>query len=262
MQSAEWKALLRAAGVHLYDSVVEGHNSLGAGERYHAYLRNSYNRVSAGRPGISADIELALAVFVMKQTAGPSGFSPMLSRFGVSPPVPVKPVNLSSHHERSKAKADARQKMGRCAAKARLDAARRNKVPSGAMVDEQLGIDVLVFREVPDKKCEGPDTVVGVSGKSVWLKEKQRLRMYSITKFKVYNPPPKKKPTDQVMASVEHEMPPVATAPADSTSYKSTIVDSIIAGDTLVTNVLCAMGQLRDKADCGASSAMQTPQHV
>jgi len=39
-------------------------------------------------------------------------------------------------------------------------------------------------------------------------------------------------------------------------------VDSIIAGDTLVTNVLCAMGQLRDKAYCGASAAMQTPQNV
>jgi len=169
MQSAEWKALLRAAVVHLYDSVVEGHNCLGAGERYHAYSRNSYNRVSAGLPGISADIELALAVFVMTQTAGPIGFSSMLSRFGVNPPVPVKPVNLSSHHERSKAKADARQKMVKCVAKALLDAARRNKVPSGAMVDLQLCIDVLLFREVPDKKWEGPDTVVGVSGKSVWL---------------------------------------------------------------------------------------------
>ena len=40
LQSAEWKALLHAAGVQVYDLGVESHNSLGAGERYHAYLRN------------------------------------------------------------------------------------------------------------------------------------------------------------------------------------------------------------------------------
>jgi len=56
LQSAEWKALLHAAGVHVYDAGVESHNSLGAGERYHAYLRDFYNRVSAGRPGISSGI--------------------------------------------------------------------------------------------------------------------------------------------------------------------------------------------------------------
>jgi len=107
LQSAEWKALLHAAGVQVYDSKVESHNSLGAGERYHAYLRNLYNRVSADRPGISPDMALALAVFVMNQTAGPSGLSPMLLLFGVNPPVPVKPVDLPCHRERSKAMADA-----------------------------------------------------------------------------------------------------------------------------------------------------------
>jgi len=35
------------------------------------------------------------------------------------------------------------------------------------MVDVQPGMDVLVFREVPDKKWEGPYKVVGVSGKQV-----------------------------------------------------------------------------------------------
>jgi len=78
LQSAEWKALLHAAGVQVYDSGVESHNSLGAGERYHAYLHNLHNRVSADRPGISPDMALALAVFVVNQTAGPGGLSPML----------------------------------------------------------------------------------------------------------------------------------------------------------------------------------------
>jgi len=108
LKAADWKALLHAAGVQVYASGVESHNSLGAGEHYHAYLRNLYNRVSADRPDISPDMALALAVFVMKQTAGPSGSSSMLVLFGVNPPVPVKPVGLPDHRQRSKAMADAR----------------------------------------------------------------------------------------------------------------------------------------------------------
>ena len=101
--------------------------------------------------------------------------SPMLLLFGVNPPVPIKPVDLPGHRERSKAMADARLEMVKCVTKSRLDAALRNKVPSGAMVDVQPGMDKRVFREVPDKKWEGPYKVVGVSGKKVWLDEKQRL---------------------------------------------------------------------------------------
>jgi len=114
---------------------VQSHNSVGAGERYHACVRNLYNRMSADRPGISPGMALALAGFIMNQTAGPSGLSPMLLLFGVSPPVPIKPIDLPGHRERSKAMAEARLEMVKRVAKARLDAALRNKVPSGAMVN-------------------------------------------------------------------------------------------------------------------------------
>jgi len=97
--------------------------------------------------------------------------------------------------------AEARLEMVKCIAKALLDATLRNKVTSAAMVDVQPGIDVLVFREVPDKKWEGPYKAVGVSGKKVWLDEKQRLRMYSITKVNVYNPLPNIEPAAPVVAS-------------------------------------------------------------
>jgi len=262
LQAVEYKALPHAAGVRVYDSGVESHNSLGAGERYHAYLRNLYNGVSADRPGIPPDMALALAVFEMNQTSGPSGLSPMLLLFGVNPPVPVKPVDLPGHSERSKAMVVARLEIVKCVGKACLDAALRNMVPSGEMVDVQPGIDVLVFRKVPDKKWEGPYKVVGVSGNKVWLDKRQRLLMYSITKVKVYNLRPKFEPADPDAAPVERETPPVRTAPADSTSDKGTIVESIIAGDTLMTNVHRAVGQLRDKAYRGASAAMQTPADV
>jgi len=59
----------------------------------------------------------------------------MLLLFGVSPPVPIKPIDLPGHRERSKAMAEARLEMVKRVAKARLDAALRNKVPSGAMVN-------------------------------------------------------------------------------------------------------------------------------
>jgi len=186
----------------------------------------------------------------------------MLLLFGVNPPVPVKPVDLPGHRERSKAIADARLEMVKCVAKSRFHAALRNKVPSGSIVDVQPGIDVLVFHEMPDKKCEVPYKVIVVSGKTVWLDEKQRLRLYSITKVKVYSPPPNIEPAAPDVVSVERETPPVPTAPADSTSDKGTIVDRISAGDTLMTYVHRAMGQLRDKAYRGASAVMQTPEDV
>jgi len=186
----------------------------------------------------------------------------MLFLFGVNPPVPIKPVDLPGHRERSKAMAEARLEMNKCFEKARLDAALRNKVPSGAVVYLKPGKDVLVFREVPEMKWGGPYRVVGVSGKKVWLDEKQRSRMYSITKVQMYNPPPNIDPAAPVVASAERETPSVPTALADYTRDKGTIVDDIIAGDTLVTNVYRSMGQLRDKAYHGASAAMQTPEDV
>jgi len=78
----------------------------------------------------------------------------------------------------------------------------------------------------------------------------------------VYNPLPNIEPADPDVASVERETPTVPTAPAESTSDKGTIVDSIISGDTLMTKVHRAMGQLRDKAYRGASAAIQTPEDV
>jgi len=158
--------------------------------------------------------------------------------------------------------ADARLEMFKCVAKACWDAALRNKVPSGAMVDVQPGKDVLVFREAPDKKWEGPYKVAGVSGKKIWLDEKQWLRMYSITKVKVYSAPLNIEPAAPVVASVERETPPVPTAPSDATRDKGTIVHGIITGDTLVTNVHRSMGHLRDKAYRGASDALQTTEDV
>jgi len=86
--------------------------------------------------------------------------------------------------------------------------------------------------------------------------------MYSIKKVKVYNPQPTIELAAPVVASVMRETPPAPTARADSTSDKGTIMDSIIAGDTPVTNVHRSMDQLRHKAYRGASAAMQTPKDV
>jgi len=94
LTSARWSALAEAAGIKMRASGIESHNSLGAGERYHAVLRDLYQRVRASHPNIAAKSSLTLAVWAMNQTIGPQGLSPMLLVFGVHPRISVGTEDL------------------------------------------------------------------------------------------------------------------------------------------------------------------------
>jgi len=187
-QSSEWRQMMRDAGIEALDSGVESHNTLGVGERYHAMLRHIFRLIRGSHPSISDDLTLALAVWAMNQTAGPAGISPQALVLGIQPRMPVKPVNLPGHRERCQAIAEARSEILKLVAQARLSKALRQRVFKAAGSEVRPGARVLVYREDP-KQWEGPYVVEGSDGKLLWLNVKDRLKLFSIDKVKVYKPP-------------------------------------------------------------------------
>jgi len=62
LQSDEWRQMMRDAGIKPIDSDIESHNSLRAGERYHAMLRQMYRTIRMDHASIPLDVALAVAV--------------------------------------------------------------------------------------------------------------------------------------------------------------------------------------------------------
>lgn len=92
--------MMRDNGIKPIELGIESHNSLGAGERYHAMFRQIYRGVHPDHPSIPADLALAQSVWAMNQTAGPAAISPQSLVLGVNPRIPVKPADLPVRHER------------------------------------------------------------------------------------------------------------------------------------------------------------------
>ena len=230
-QSHEWKQMMRDAGIAPLDSGVESHNSLGVGERYHAMLRHIFRLIRGAHPSISDELTLALAVWSMNQTAGPGGISPQALVLGINPRMPIKPVNLPGHQERCQAIVEARAEMLKLMAQARLSKAFRQRVPKAAGSEVQPGARVLVYREIP-KAWEGPYVVECSDGKLLWLNIKDRLKLFSIDKVKVYKPPitPAAVAGDDTVANSPgatdaHGSPSTTAQPSDTAALDSMSAD-------------------------------------
>lgn len=188
LASDEWKALQLSAGIKRLESGVESHNSLGVGERYHAFLRRIYWRVRAAHSDLPVEDALALSVWGMNQTAGPSGLVPTLMVFGVLPRMPVTPVNLPGQRDRVMAMHAARDEMAKHVAKSRLERAARSRVPASADAIIRAGMSVLVYREKPVDRWLGPYRVLSTNGKQVWLNVGNSVKLFSVDKVKEYRP--------------------------------------------------------------------------
>lgn len=77
-QSLEFASLLSAAGIKRKDAGIESHNALGEVERYHAYLRNMFEKVRLEHPTLHLEVVLQPATKASNDTAGPSGLVPTL----------------------------------------------------------------------------------------------------------------------------------------------------------------------------------------
>lgn len=249
LRSVSFLALLSSSGVKMRPSGVESHNALGAGERYHVYLRQLFKRVRADHPAVPFKMALSMLVWAMNQTAGPRGLSPILLVFGIHPRMPVNAVDLSNHRERCKALVEARVDMAKHVARDRLGRALSSQVPRAAVADISSAMDVLAYREKPVDKWEGPYRVVSCSNKQVWLDVKGKAKMFSIDKVKEYVPPP--------VSGDDGSTVPAAPPPSDD--VVASILDGIIGGDTLVAELGRRTGELREKAYRWAAAELITP---
>ena len=188
--AAGWRALLQAAGTRHIESGVESHNSLGAGERYHAVLRHIYRRVKRDHPDAPPEVVLALSVSAMNQTIGPHGLVPTLLVFGLIPRIPVSPLRLPTQLDRMRAADTARKEMRAQVARARLRVALRDRVPAASDADLVLGAQVLVYREPPVDSWVGPHSIVARRDKLAWLDVGGAMRPFSVDKLRVYRHPP------------------------------------------------------------------------
>lgn len=83
-----WKGNCSAAEIKLRHTGVTSHNSVGAGETYHAIIRHIFNKLSLEHPNISDELKLAITVKAVNDTAGPNGLVPSLLLFVVIPRIP------------------------------------------------------------------------------------------------------------------------------------------------------------------------------
>jgi len=211
--STAWKALAASAGSEVVWSGIEAHNSLGVGERYHAFLRQIYRRVRMEHPSMQPGAALSLSVAAMNSTAGPRGLVPTLLVFGVIPRAPMLPLPLPAQRDRMLAVVTARKEMEAVVAKARVRVAMATPVSAGLQRMLDPGDLVLVYREPPVDQWVGPYTIVSVLNKNVWLAVDGHLKQFSADRVKAYKaptPPPTDVPTPVLPA--DHS-PPSASAP-------------------------------------------------
>lgn len=181
----EFTALCRANDVAVKASGVESHNALGAGERYHAYLRQVFRRVVDSYDKIDKHPNLRLAVKAANGTAGPHGLVPNLLVFGVLPRLPIYTRDLPNQRARFQAMATARNEMIKLTALARVSKALQMNAPAATDQDIRIGDDVLVYRG-KEKRWLGPYTTIDAREKGVIVEINCKRRPFSIDKVHRY----------------------------------------------------------------------------
>lgn len=184
-QSTEFSGLLTAAGIQKKSAGVESHNALGEVERYHAYLRNVFERVQSEHTGVAEETLLALTVKACNDTAGPSGMDPALLVFGVIPRMPIHPEELPKQRERMNALHIARQHMNHLTAKNRLSTAVNRQGTNATDRDILIGDAVLVYRDTHGR-WSGPFRVIKSNDKVIIVDQEGRLVQYSVDRVKHY----------------------------------------------------------------------------
>jgi len=125
------------------------------------------------------DVALALAVWDIKQKAGPAVISPQSLVLGGNPRMPVKPANLPGHRRPCQAISQARADVKQLVAQAPLSQEFRERLPRATELEMGPGTRVLVFSE-KSQKWEGPYMVEGSDGKLPWLSIKDQVKLFSV----------------------------------------------------------------------------------
>ena len=173
--SPRWKKLMDATGITLQLSGIESHNSIGAGERYHAPLRRIYHKIIFDFPQLNKDIALNFAVKAMNDTMGPEGLVPSLLVFGVLPRFPASSNDLPNQEDRMRALTAARAEMESISCQLKLQHAMLSKLPPACDLTLAVGDKVLISRE-KSTVAQGPFEIVEVDGKQVYVLDDKGVR--------------------------------------------------------------------------------------
>ena len=165
--SSEWKYASNINLIQLQVTGIESHNSLSAGETYHAVLRRCYNKIRTDFPKLSDELLLAMATKAMNDTAGPSGLIPTLLVFGCMPRnVTIPPEEYPAQKERIRAAQLARSESERILTTERSRiAANTSKTPAAS--EEYLPGDLAYVYREKLRKYTGPRMVAAALGKKV-----------------------------------------------------------------------------------------------
>ena len=167
--SKEWEYNCELAEIDLRHTGTESHNSLGAGETYHALLRRVYMKTVKDHPTLSIDMCLALTVKAINSTVGPDGLCPQLLVFGVLPKLPkICPQEYPSQKERFRALQTARAEYEKLVSRQLVNRGMKSILPPAADHRYMPGDFLYVYREGV-KHYTGPHLVASVEGKQVRL---------------------------------------------------------------------------------------------
>ena len=181
-KSRRWEGLFHLAKIDLTLSGVEGHNALGGGERYHSFLRLIFKQIQADFPHLDDNHALQLAVKAVNDTAGPNGLVPTLLVFGILPRALAVPIDLPQQRERMEALRSACDEMAKVISQRRHTTALKSNTPAATSCDVSIGTEVLVNREAPVRKWDGPYPVRDVLGKHVFIDIKGQLVKFRSTR--------------------------------------------------------------------------------
>ncbi len=251
LQAPQWRARVEAAGIKQRDSGVESHKLLGAGERYHAFLRQIFRRVRAAHRTIDKGQALSLSVWAMNQTAGADGYLSSSPRVGINPRMPVNPVDLPMQRERNKALVEARADMVKHVARARLSTAVRRNVPKASNTTSP-GMRVLVYREKPGRVARPVHGAGSRWQASVAGHQRSPSSCFQLTKVKEYLPP---------LETTEETAADVAADPVGDQDMGN-VVDAIIAGGHLGVQPGPALGYIQERAYRDTQAEAETPSRI
>lgn len=165
--SKEWEYNCESASIELRHTGTESHNSLGAGETYHALLRRVYQKTRHGHPSLAPDLCLSITVKAVNSTVGPDGLCPQLLVFGIMPRFPtISKEEFPAQKERLRAMRTAREEYDRLVSRSIVDRGLRTLPPPAADHKFLPGDFVYLYREGV-KHYTGPHLVASVEGKQI-----------------------------------------------------------------------------------------------
>ena len=167
-----WRGVTSLHGIDIQLSGVESHNSIGVGERYHAPLRQVFDKVMTDHPSLDPEVALRLATKALNDTSGPDGLVPSLLVFGSLPSFPAVNMDVPIQKHRMAALQTARKEMSSIVARLRIQEALRSRLPPAAKYLIEPGDLVHIYREgnastKSQGEWKGPFKVVSVRGKQV-----------------------------------------------------------------------------------------------